>query len=120
MSDEKEDQAQVAKLQAEKMKTEGSDAGSLLKVAEVLGSVGAGGLLSSAMQKAKTEIPSVGKAAVAPGKRKQPAAAIAKGKQIGKQIGKMQITSQKMLSSSVVGGDNLGNLEKMMKSLDSD
>ena len=110
MSDEKEDQAQVAKLQAEKMKTEGSDAGSLLKVAEVLGSVGAGGLLSSAMQKAKTEFPSVGKAAVAPGKRKQPAA-IAKGKKIG---------TSKMLSSSVVGGDNLGNLEKMMKSLDSD
>ena len=115
MSDEKKDQAQVAKLQAEKMKTEGSDAGSLLKVAEVLGSVGAGGLLSSAMQKAKTEIPSVGKAAVAPGKRKQPAAAIAKGKQIGDRA--QARNTDHRVSSSVVGGDNLGNLEKMMKSL---
>ena len=119
MSDEKKDQAQVAKLQAEKMKTEGSDAGSLLKVAEVLGSVGAGGLLSSAMQKAKTEIPSVGKAAVAPGKRKQPAAAIAKGKQIGDRAQARNTDPQSdRVSSSVVGGDNLGNLEKMMKSLD--
>ena len=40
---------QVAKLRKEKEASEGGDASSLLKVAEMLGSVGAGGLLSSAM-----------------------------------------------------------------------
>jgi len=53
MQDEREDEIQVKKLQDEKMKTEGQDNDSLLKVAEVLGSVGAGNLLASAMGASK-------------------------------------------------------------------
>lgn len=49
--------AQVKKLQAEKEKSEGAGDSSLLKVAEVLSSVGAGSFLSSAMGASKKAIP---------------------------------------------------------------
>lgn len=49
MADEKDDEKQVAKLRKEKEASDGDESSSLLKVAEVLGSVGASGFLSSAM-----------------------------------------------------------------------
>lgn len=57
MADEKQDEIQVKKLQAEKEKSEGAGDSSLLKVAEVLSSVGAGSFLSSAMGASKKAIP---------------------------------------------------------------